>query len=83
MDSKAWRLMLSWYTSPKCMVRVYGALSSTVSLEHGVLQGYILPLGLFMSHLLKWLESKGLGPSIHETYASTIAHAAGIQTVAP
>jgi hypothetical protein len=42
VDGRAWRLLRSWYASPKSMVRVDGSLSSMFTLERGVLQGSVL-----------------------------------------
>ena len=52
------------------MVRVDGALLSAFTHECGVLQGSILfPFLLLpiLDALLKYIESKGLGPSIRES----------------
>jgi hypothetical protein len=84
VDGKAWRLMRSRYTSPRCMVRVNGAMSSAFTLERGVLQGSVLSPVLFlliMDPLLKCLEYKGLGPSVCEVYAGAFAHADDVRTV--
>ena len=78
IDGRAWRLIRSWYMSPKCMVRVNGSLSSVFNLERGVLQGSVLSPALFlliMDPLLKSLQSKGLGPSVCGTYAGAFIHA--------
>ena len=37
VDGRAWRLLRSWYASPKSMVRVDGSLSSMFTLQRGVL----------------------------------------------
>ena len=81
---EAWRLIRSWYMSPKCMVRVNGSLSSVFNLERGVLQGSVLSPALFlliMDPLLKSLQSKGLGPSVGGTYAGAFIHADDIRTI--
>ena len=84
IDGRAWRLIRSWYMSPKCMVRVNGSLSSVFNLERGVLQGSVLSPALFlliMDPLLKSLQSKGLGPSVGGTYAGAFIHADDIRTI--
>ena len=84
IDGRAWRLIRSWYMSPKCMVRVNGSLSSAFNLERGVLQGSVLSPALFlliMDPLLKSLQSKGLGPSVGGTYAGAFIHADDIRTI--
>ena len=83
VDGRAWRLLRSWYASPKSMVRVDGSLSSMFALERGVLQGSVLSPVLFlliMDPLLKSLQSKALGPSIGDTYAGAFIHADDIAT---
>ena len=70
VNGKAWRIIRSWYTSPKSMMRVNEVLSSPFTLEHGVLQGSILSPVLFlliMDPLLKSLQSNGLGLSVGDT----------------
>ena len=42
IDGRAWRLLRSWYSSPKGRVKVNGSLSSMLTLERGVLQGSVL-----------------------------------------
>ena len=84
VDGRVWRLLRSWYASPKSMVRVDGSLSSMFTLEHGVLQGSVLSPVLFlliMDPLLKSLQSKALGPSIGDTYAGAFIHADDIRTI--
>ena len=84
IDGKAWRLIRNWYDNPKCRVRVNGQLSSTFTLERGVLQGSVLSPTLFllvMDPLLTSLSDTGLGPSISNTYAGAFAHADDIRTV--
>ena len=84
IDGRAWRLLRSWYSSPKSMVRVDGSLSSMFTLERGVLQGSVLSPVLFlliMDPLLKSLQSKALGPSIGDTYAGAFIHADDIRTI--
>ena len=84
VNGKAWRLLRSWYTSPRSMVRVNGVLSSPFTLERGVLQGSVLSPVLFlliMDPLLKSLQSKGLGLSVSETYAGGFIHADDIRTI--
>ena len=49
VNGKAWRLLRSWYTSPKSMVRVNGLLSSPLTLECGVLQGSVLSPVFFLA----------------------------------
>ena len=84
VNNKAWRLLRSWYTSPKSMVRVNGLLSSPLTLERGVLQGSILSPVLFlmmMDPLLKSLQNKGLSPSVGDIYAGGFIHADEIRTI--
>ena len=84
VNGKAWRLLRSWYTSPKSMVRVNGLLSSPLTLERGVLQGSILSPVLFlliMDPLLKSLQNKGLGPSVGGIYAGGFIHPDDIRTI--
>ena len=84
VDGRAWRLLRSWYASPKSMVRVDGSLSSMFTLERGVLQGSVLSPVLFlliMDPLLKSLQSKALGPSIGDTYVGAFIHADDIRTI--
>ena len=84
VNGKAWRLLRSWYTSPKSMVRVNGLLSSPLTLERGVLQGSILSPVLFlliMDPHLKSLQNKGLGPSVGDLYAGGFIHADDIRTI--
>ena len=85
VDGRAWRLLRSWYTSPKSMVRVNGLLSSPFTLERGVLQGSVLSPALFLlimdPPLLKSLQNNGLGPSVGHTYAGSFIHADEIRTI--
>ena len=84
VNGKAWRLLRSWYTSPKSMVRVNGLLSLPFTLERGVLQGSVLSPILFllmMDPLLKSLQNKGLGPSVGDIYAGGFIHADDIRTI--
>ena len=84
VNGKDWRLLRSWYTSPKRMVRVNGLLSSPLTLKHGVLQGSVLSPVLFlliMDPLLKSLQNKGLGPSVGDIYAGGFIHADDICTI--
>ena len=70
VDGRVWRLLRSWYTSPRCRVKINGSLSSAITLECGVLQGSVLSPILFlliMDPLLHRLQCQGLGPSIGET----------------
>ena len=48
IDGKAcnWRLLNSWYTKPKCKIQVNKKLSSSITLERGILQGSVLSLTL-------------------------------------
>ena len=85
INGKAWRLIRSWYNSPKSMVKVGGRLSSSpFSLERGVLQGSILSPMLFllvMDPLLRELESNSLGPYVSGLYSGAFAHADDIRTI--
>ena len=84
VNGKDWRLLRSWYTSPKSMVKVNGLLSTPLTLEHGVLQGSVLSPVLFlliMDPLLKSLQNKGLGPSVGDIYAGGFIHADDIRTI--
>ena len=84
VNGKAWRIIRSWYTSPKSMVRVNGVLSSPFTLERGVLQGSVLSPVLFLlilDPLLKSLQSNGLGPSVGDTYAGDFIRADDIRTI--
>ena len=84
VNGKAWRLLRSWYTSPKSMVRVNGLLFSPLTLERGVLQGSVLSPVLFllmMDPLLKSLQNKGLDPSVGDIYAEGFIHADDIRTI--
>ena len=59
------------------MVRVNGC-SSTFTIEHGVLQGYVLSPVLFllvMDPLVRGLEANHLGPSLHDAYVGAFVHA--------
>ena len=72
------------YINPKCMVRITGCLSSTFTIECGVLQGSVLSPVLFlliMDPLLQGLEANHLGSSLHNTYLGTFAHADDICTI--
>ena len=81
VDGRVWRLLRSWYTSPRCRVKINGSLSSAITLERGVLQGSVLSPILIMDPLLHRLQCQGLGPSIGETYAGAFIHADDICTV--
>ena len=84
INGRAWRLLKSWYTSPKGMVRVNGSLSTMFTLERGVLQGSVLSPVLFsliMDPLLQSIQSKGLGPFIGNTFAGAFIHADDIRTI--
>lgn len=81
---RAWRLLRSWYSSSKCMVKVNGELSEEFCLERGVLQGSVLSPTLFLlvvDPLLKDLEKKCLGPDFNGLYAGAFAHADDIRTI--
>ena len=84
IDGRAWRLLQSWYSSPKGTVKVNGSLSSMFTLERGVLQGSVLSPVLFlliMDPLLKSLQNKGLGPFVGNTFAGAFIHADDIRTI--
>ena len=84
INGRAWRLIRDWYSKPKSRARVNGQLTPPITLERGVLQGSVLSPVLFllvMDPLLRCLESRGLGPSISDTYAGAFAHADDIRTV--
>ena len=84
INGKAWRLLDSWYTEPKCRVKVNGRLSQTICLERGVLQGSILSPTLFlmvMDPLLRKLEQCSLGPCLGDLYCGAYAHADDIRTI--
>ena len=84
VDGRVWRLLRSWYTSPRCRVKINGSFSSAITLERGFLQGSVLSPILFlliMDPLLHHLQCQGLGPSIGETYAGAFIHADDIHTV--
>ena len=71
INGKTWRLIRNWYINPKCMVRIDGCLSSTFTIQRGVLQGSVLSPILFllvMDPLLRGLEVNKLGPSLHNVY---------------
>jgi hypothetical protein len=83
INGKAWRLIRNWYVNPKCMVRINGCLSSTFTIEHGVLQGSVLSPVLFllvMNTLLQGLEANHLGPSLRDIYIGAFAHADDVRT---
>ena len=48
INGKTWRLIRNWYIDPKCMVRVNRCLSSTFTIQRGVLQGSVLSPILFL-----------------------------------
>ncbi len=84
VNGKAWRILRSWYTSPKSMVRVNGVLSSPFTLECKVLQGSVLSPVLFlltMDPLLKSLQSNDLGPLVGDIYVGGFIHADDIRTI--
>ena len=84
INGRAWRLIRDWYSKPKSRVRVNGQLTPPITMERGVLQGSVLSPVLFllvMDPLLRCLKSRGLGPSISDTYAGAFAHADDIRTV--
>ena len=84
INGRAWRLLKSWYTSPKGMVQVNGSLSSMFNLERGVLQGSVLSpvhVSLIIDPLLKSLQSKELDPFIGNTFAGAFIHADDIRTI--
>ena len=81
---RAWRLLRSWYTDPKCMVKLEGSFSQEFHLERGVLQGSVLSPTLFLlviDPLLKELESKCLGPEMSGLFAGIFAHADDVRTL--
>ncbi len=51
INGKAWRILNSWYTKPKCKIEVKGMLSSSITVECGVLQGSVLSPKLFLMHV--------------------------------
>ena len=66
------------------MVRISGCVSSTFTIERGVLQGSVLSPVLFllvMDPLLRGLEANHLGPSLQSTYLGAFAHADDIRTI--
>ena len=84
INGKAWRLLNSWYTKPKCKIQVNGMLSSTITLERGVLQGSVLSPTLFlmvMDPLLRELEHHSAGPCLRDLYCGAFAHADDIKTI--
>ena len=84
INGKAWRLLNSWYTKPKCKIQVNKKLSSSITLERGVLQGSVLSPTLFlmiMDPLLKEFERRSVDPCIGGLYGGAFAHADDIQTI--
>ena len=84
IDGKAWRLIKSWYNSPKCSISVNGRLSYPFTLKCGILHGSVLLPNLFllvMDPLLTSFSDRGLGPSISNTYTA-FGHAGDVCTVA-
>ena len=84
VHGRAWRLLKSWYNSPKSLVKIRDSFSSIITLERGVLQGSVLSPILFLlvvDPLLHYLQGEGLGPSVGAIYAGTFAHADDIRTV--
>ena len=77
INGRAWRLIRDWYSKPKSRVTVNGQLTPPITLERGILQGSVLSPVLFLlvMDLDIYQESKGLGPSISDTYAGAFAHA--------
>ena len=63
------------------MVRINGCLSSTFTIERGVLQGSVLSPVLVMNPLLQGLEANHLGPSLRDIYIGAFAHADDIRTI--
>ena len=69
---------------PSVWSGVNGCLSSTFTMESGVLQGSVLSLVLFllvMDPLLRGLKANHLGHSLCEVYVGAFAHADDIRTI--
>ena len=85
MNSKAWRILNSWYTDCQTPVRLGQHLSPFFSLGRGVRQGSILSPSLFlliMDPFLRELQSLSVGTSVNGMYVGGFLHADDIRTLA-
>ena len=83
VNGKCWRIIKSWYTNPKSMVKSAGTLSHPFCVHRGVRQGSVLSPMLFlvvMDSLLHHLHTSGLGLSINGLTLSSAAHVDDIRS---
>ena len=81
INGKVWRLIRNWYVDPKRKVRINVCLSSTFTIERGVLQWSVVLFLLVMNPLLQGLEANHLGPSLRDIFIGAFAHADDIGTI--
>ena len=78
INDKAWRILNSWYTKPKCKIQVNGMLSSTITESYRASPTLFL---LVIDPLLRKLERRSVGPCLRKLYCGAFAHADDIQTI--
>ena len=84
INERCWRLIKSWYTNAKSVVKHGGKLSHPFCVSRGVRQGSVLSPMLFlivMDTLLYQLHLSGHGLSMNGLTISSAAHADDIRSV--
>lgn len=86
LNGKLWRLLRSWYKVSRSVVWVAGQHSSSFPVAQGVRQGGVLSMKLYqlyISDLLKSLESETLGCCLYGIFSGSPCYADDLALIAP